>query len=192
MVSTVAQREPLVVWTKVEGGGLADEGELVFGGVVFGEVFGAGLMGFLAHEGDEVDGDGEVGENVFVLKESKEHRGHGAFGVGGAATPDFSVAFFGAERLDGHAVDGDGVEVGSEEDAGAVVGTRGAGNEVGAVGEDFVEGDGEAPRGEQGGEVGSHFGFARKGGVGDGVGVDGGNADEVLEEGGDGHGGRFF
>lgn len=42
---------------EVEGGGLADEGEFVFGGVVLGEVFGAGLMGFFAHEADEVDGD---------------------------------------------------------------------------------------------------------------------------------------
>ena len=96
---------------EVEGGGLADESELVVRGVVFGEVLGAGLVRFFAHETDEVDGDGEVGETVFVFEKSDEHGGHGAFGIRGAAAPDFSIADFGGEGVDGHSVHGDGVEV---------------------------------------------------------------------------------
>lgn len=49
--------------------------------MVGGEVFGAVLGGFFSHEGDEVDGDGEVGEEVLVFREGGEHGGHGAFGV---------------------------------------------------------------------------------------------------------------
>lgn len=62
-------------------GGFADEGEPVVVAVVFGEVFAAPLAGFLAHEGDEVDGGGECGEAGAVFVECPEHGGHGAFGV---------------------------------------------------------------------------------------------------------------
>ena len=127
------------------------------------------------------------------MEKSKEHRGHGAFGVGGSAAPDLAVTLLGGEGFDGHAVHGDCVEMRAEEDAGAIVRTGSASDEIGTVGEYFFESDGKAPRGEERGEVGSHFGFARKRGVGNGVGIDGGDANEVLQESGDGHGrGNFL
>lgn len=121
------------------------------------------------------------------MKEGDEHGGHGAFGIGASASPDFAVAFFGGEGFDGHAVDGDGVEMGAKKNAGAVVRSRGASDEVGAVGEDFFEGDVKAPFGQEGREVCSHLGFAGVGGTRNSIGIDGGNADEILEKGGDGH-----
>lgn len=172
---------------EVEGSGLADEGELIVFGVMLGEVFGAGLMRFFAHESYEVDGDRELGEMVFVLEEGKEHRGHGAFGIGGATAPDFAVAFFGGKGIDGHAVDGDGVEVRPEENAGSVIRTGSASDEIGAVRKDFVEGDGEAPVGEQGSEMGRHSSFARMRAVWNSIRIDRRDADKVLEKRGNGH-----
>lgn len=145
---------------ELERGGFTDEGKFVFGGVVFREVFGAWLAGFFAHKGNEIDGDGAGGEVVEVVEETDEHGGHGAFGVGGAATPDFVVLDFGGKGVDGHSGDADGIEVGAEEDAGAVFWAWAAGDEVGAVGENFFEGYGEAVLGEEVFEVGGDLGFA--------------------------------
>lgn len=151
---------------------------------MFGEVLGTVLGGFFAHEGYEIYGDGHIGEDVFVFCETGEHGGHGAFGIGCSASPDFTVAYFPGKGGDGHVGDAYGIEMGAEEDAGTAVEGGEAGDEVWAVGGDFLKGDGGSDAGEPVGEVGGHFflvgvfRFIRVGVVW----IDGGDADEVLEE----------
>lgn len=173
----------------LHGGRFTDDSEGVFVGVVPSEMLGAVLGGFLAHEGDEIDSDGELGEEVFVFGESGEHGGHGAFGIGCATAPDFAIADIPGEGRDGHVGDAHGIEMGAEEDAGASVEGGEAGDEVWAPWGDFLEGDGGSDVGQPVGEVGCHFflvgefRFIRVGVVW----VDGGDADEVLEK----HGGSL-
>ena len=167
-------------------GGLADEGEVI-ARMVSGEVFGAVLVGFLGHEADEVDLDGEGGDLVTKFPERPEHGGHGALGVGGAAAPEFTVVDVAIEGGDGHAGDGDGVGVGGKEEAGFGL-TSGrwqageAADDIGAAGEDFIEEDLGARLFQEGGDEGGDAGFAdiigRSAGVA--VGIDGGDADEGL------------
>ncbi len=80
--------------------------------------------------------------------EGDEGGGHGAFGVAGAAGAELSLLNSGGERVL-HGLEGDRVEVDVEEKAGAVLGASAVGGgqaekDVGAAGEDFVEGDGGA------------------------------------------------
>lgn len=168
----------------LHGGGFTCDGENVVGSVVLREMFGAVLGGFLTHEGDEVDGDGEVGKEVFVFGEAREHGGHGAFGIGCASPPDFAVADFSGEGGDGHVGNAYGIEMRAEQDARSAVERGETGDKVWSTGGDFLKGDGGTDVGEPVGEVGGHFvlmgvfRFIRVGVVG----IDGGDTDEVLEE----------
>ena len=129
---------------------LTDDRELIFRGVMLRKMSGTRLAGFLAHEADEIDGDGEFGEDLMIFFEPPEHGGHGAFCVGSTATVNFPIANFGAEGIDGHSGDAHGIEMRPEKDTRAVVGAGSAGDEIGAARFGFFENDIETQWFEEG------------------------------------------
>lgn len=142
------------------------------------------LGGLFAHEGDEIDGDREIGEDAFVFPQGFEHGCHGAFRIRCAAAPDFTIADLAGKRGYSHVFDADCIEVWTEEDARATVERGEASDEVGAARLDFLKRDLGSGVGEPVCEEIGHrllVGDIRlvEGGV---VGIDGGDADEILEE----------
>ena len=171
----------------------ADDGELVIRGVAAGEVLAAKLPGFLAHEGDEVDGDRRLRLERRGLAERPQHGGHRPLGVRGPAAPDPAVAEVAAERVDAHAVDADGVEVRAEQNPRAAVARGEAGDQVGSARFDLVHDHLRAERLQPTAE--EHRDLLFVGGIGAGgiVRIDRRDADEVLQKGDDigWHGGMF-
>ena len=120
-------------------GWFADHGEAVVAAELMGELLRSPLTGFLAHEGDEVDGHRQAGEVVAVFVKRPEHGSHRAFGVAGTASPDFAVTDIAAEWFDRHAADADGIKVRAEQHARSAVDWCEARDQVRSAGFDFFE-----------------------------------------------------
>src|SRR5690606_29982682 len=115
-----------------------------------------------------------------------EHGRHGALRVRGASSVEAPVDDFCPEGGHGHAGNADGVEVGGKEQAGLAVPPGKLADHVGPTGQDLLETDVCATGSEPGPDSLSAGGLpcvACIRGAGR-VGVDTGDADELLEEGG--------
>ena len=96
---------------------LSDEREGVVRAVVLGKMPRAMLRRFLGHEAREVDFHRQVRDVRAQFPQGPKHRGHRAFGVARAASPNAAVTHFAAEGINRHAHHADGVRVRSEHDA---------------------------------------------------------------------------
>lgn len=157
-------------------GGLGDDGGI--GAEVLAEADDAAIGVFFIHDGGEQDLAWRGDAGFFEGGEGVHHGGEAGLGIAGAAAIHAAIADDGVEGRDGHALDGNGVRMGFEDEAAVRIETGEAGDDVGAAGEDLLLPDLDAALLEKLADVGGDGALAGAAVIG---GIDAVDADEICQ-----------